>query len=248
MGISETIRKELNDLSELPQQEKLLKLAENTDNTVMFGAAYQSWYSRALKLVESLAPERLDEFVSYYLIDPKRKVFSSSTYVIQDYIKGVGARKDIHGDLLWDVNYCVMLRILNQIQIIASLASRVEGVLHDVTGHLLAELQDSELATAAKLKTVSRRAAGALAGVVLESHLQRVAINHKVAIRKKDPTIADLNDPLKKKNIYDVTMWRRIQLLADIRNRCTHKKSLEPTVEEVDELLSGVNSVIKSVF
>ena len=68
-----------------------------------------------------------------------------------------------------------------------------------MTGHLFAEIQDSELSAAVKLKTVSSRAAGAVAGVVLERHLQRVAVNHKIPIRKKDPTIADLNDPLKQK-------------------------------------------------
>ena len=29
---------------------------------------------------------------------------------------------------------------------------------------------------------------------------------------------------------------------------CTHKKTSEPTDEQVDELIAGVNSVIKNVF
>ncbi len=137
---------------------------------------------------------------------------------------------------------------MNQMQIIASLSSRIDSVLQDVTGYLFAELQDSELIAATKLKKVSLRAAGALAGVVLERHLQRAATNHSVSIRKKAPTISDLNDPLKKKGVYDVPMWRKIQLLADIRNLCSHQKAVEPTEEQVEELIAGVNSVIKSVF
>ena len=43
-------------------------------------------------------------------------------------------------------------------------------------------------------------------------------------------------------------IWRKIQLLADIRNDCAHQKTSEPTDEQVDELIAGVNSVIKSVF
>ena len=248
MSTSETTKKELNDLLEAKQQEKLIKLAENSDDLLEFGAAYQRWYSRAYKLVESLAPERLDEFVSYYLVDPKRKVLDARNYAIQDYMMCIAARKDIGDKPLWNVNHCVMLRIVNQIQIVDSLASRVESVLQDVTGHLLAEIQDSELTAAAKLKKVSIRAAGALAGVVLEGHLQRVTINHKIAIGKKNPTISDLNDALKEKNVYALPIFRKIQYLGDIRNLCTHKKDKEPTDEEVDELLSGVNSVIKSVF
>ena len=34
---------------------------------------------------------------------------------------------------------------MNQMQIIVSLSSRIDSVLHDVTGHLFAELHNSEL-------------------------------------------------------------------------------------------------------
>jgi hypothetical protein len=246
MSAAEEVKKELKAL--LDSQTELLDLAKDNKDIIKFGTKYQAWYSRAYKLVESLAPERLNEFTSYYLIDPKRKVSDASNYVIQDYIKGIGARTDHYDKPLWDTNNVVMIRILNQMQIIASLSSRIDSVLQDVTGHLFAELQDSELHAATQLKKISNRAAGALAGVVLERHLQRVAVNHKITIGKKSPTISDLNDPLKNKGVYDTPVWRKIQLLADIRNICSHQKSTEPTEEQVDELISGVNSVIKSVF
>jgi hypothetical protein len=87
-----------------------------------------------------------------------------------------------------------------------------------------------------------------LAGVVLERHLQRAATNHGITIRKKAPTISDLNDPLKQAGAYDVPTWRKIQLLADIRNICSHEKGQDPTTEQIDELILGVNSIVKSVF
>ena len=246
MSTTEEVKKELKAL--LDSQEQLLDLAKDNKDIIKFGTKYQAWYSRAYKLVDALAPERLNEFTTYYLIDPKRKLTDAGNYVIQDYIKGIGARTNHYDKPLWDTNNAVMIRILNQIQIIASLSSRIDSVLQDVTGHLFAELQDSELLAATQLKKISNRAAGALAGVVLESHLQRVAINHKVAISKKNPAISDLNDPLKNKGVYDTPVWRKIQLLADIRNICSHQKGSEPTEEQVDELISGVNSVIKSVY
>ena len=246
MSAVEEIKKELKAL--LDSQTELLDLAKDNKDIIKFGTNYQAWYSRAYKLVESLAPERLNEFTSYYLIDPKRKASDASNYVIQDYIKGIGARTNHYDKPLWDTNNAVMIRVVNQMQIIASLSSRIDSVLQDVTGHLFAELQDSELHAAIQLKKVSKRAAGALAGVVLERHLQRVAVNHKITIGKKNPTISDLNEPLKSKGVYDILVWRKIQLLVDIRNICSHQKSTEPTEEQVDELISGVNSVIKSVF
>ncbi|MGO9569729.1 MAG: hypothetical protein ACLP5H_19530 [Desulfomonilaceae bacterium] len=168
--------------------------------------------------------------------------------MLQDYIKGIGAPTDYYGKPHWDTNNLALLRILNQMQILASLESRIDSILQDVTGHLFAELQDSELTAAEKLKKISKRAAGALAGVVLERHLQRTAENHKITIRKKTPTISDLNDPLKNKGVYDTPVWRKIQLLADIRNLCSHQKTAEPTDDQVEELIAGVNSIIKSVF
>ena len=246
MSTTEEIKKELADL--LDKQTELFKLTEKNDDILKFGTAYQRWYSRALKLVESLAPERLAEFSSYYLIDPKRKLTDAGNYVIQDYIKGICARTNHYDKPLWDTNNLVYIRVSNQMQIIASLSSRIDSVLQDVKGHLFAELQDAELSAANNLMKVSFRAAGSLAGVVLERHLQRTAVNHGITIRKKSPTIADLNDPLKEKGVYEIPMWRKIQLLADLRNLCSHQKSTDPTKEQVEELISGVNLVVKSVF
>jgi hypothetical protein len=122
------------------------------------------------------------------------------------------------------------------------------NVLTDVKGHLLAEIDDEELAVAERLLKINLRAAGAVAGVVLEAHLQRVATNHSIRITKKDPTISDLNDPLKNAGVYDIPTWRKIQHLADVRNLCDHKKSREPTDSEVRDLIAGVAAIIKTVF
>lgn len=246
MTAAEELKNEIALL--LKEQSNLTELASDTKKLIEFGWEYQAWYSRAMKVVESLAPERLNEFVGYYLIDPKRKATYYTNYVIQDYIKAVGARTDHFDKPLWDINNTVQIRILNQAQIIQSLSSRIDSVLQDVTGHLFAELQDKELEAARQLSLVSFRAAGALAGVVLERHLQRAAKNHGITITKKNPTIADMNDPLKEKGVYSVPTWRKVQLLADIRNLCSHQKDEEPTKEQVEELINGVNVVIKSVF
>ena len=246
MGTKEQIKVELNALIE--SQGDLLALSKSNDDIVSFGTKYQKWYSRAYKIVEALAPERLPEFVSYYLIDTKRKITDAGNYVLQDYIKGIGARTDHYNKPLWDTHNLAAIRVVNQLQILSSLSSRIDSVLQDVTGHLFAELQDAELIAATQLKKISNRAAGALAGVVLERHLQRTIDNHKISIGKKSPTISDMNDPLKKNGIYDTPVWRKIQLLADIRNLCSHQKTSEPTDEQVDELIAGVNSIVKTVF
>lgn len=42
--------------------------------------------------------------------------------------------------------------------------------------------------------------------------------------------------------------WRKIQHLGDIRNLCDHNKDREPKNEEVEELIAGVETVIKTVY
>ena len=97
------------------------------------------------------------------------------------------------------------------------------------------------------MTSISLRAAGALAGVVLERHLQRAAENHGIVLKKKDPTTSDLNDPLKEKGVYGIPVWRKIQYLADIRNLCSHKNGADPSQEQVSELIEGVNAIVKTV-
>lgn len=111
------------------------------------------------------------------------------------------------------------------------------------------DLLDSELEAAGELlKHGFYRAAGAIAGVVLEKHLGQIAQNHKVTVKKKDPTIGELNDLLRAENVIEIPVWRQIQRLGDLRNLCDHNKGREPTNEEVQELISGVEKATKTLF
>ncbi len=164
MPTESDISKQLDKL--LTDVPSLLSLATNDDELLTFGEKYQHWYSSALRLVELLGQDRLAEFRSYYEIDPKRKSYSAGTYVIQDYVKGMAASKDYMGLPNWDTNTIVAIRLTNQSQILSSLKSRLGNVLSDVKGHLLAEIEDEELAVAERLLKINLRAAGAVAGVV----------------------------------------------------------------------------------
>lgn len=244
MDTKESISKEVTDLYN--EVAKIAQAFIKKDEEQNFQYEYQKWYTKALRVVEVLAPDRYAEFKSYYEIDPKRKSLGYGTYVIQDYLKGVAPSRISHPD--FDTRNQVGQCLLNQITIFHSVSERVESVLSDIDGQLLSEIQDAELETAKQLLKVSVRAAGSVAGVVVEKHLQKVVKNHSIIMRKKHPTISDLNDPLKNSNIIDTPTWRKITYLADIRNMCTHKKETEPTKEQVTELIDGANWLIKNVF
>jgi len=243
MSKHDLIRKELTALHD---EGTTLLVDFQKDSFHRFQYAYQDWYTRALRGVATLAPERLVEFRLYYEADPKRKGLTYGTFVIQDFIKGIAPSAVHHAD--FDCKRQVSVCFYNQLTILKSIGSRIGSILSDIEGELYADLKDSEISVARKLIKVSPRAAGALAGVVVEGHLQKVAAAHGVAVAKKSPTIADLNDPLKAAMVIDVPTWRKVGYLADLRNLCSHKKDTEPTKEQVGELIDGTEWLIKNVF
>jgi hypothetical protein len=112
-----------------------------------------------------------------------------------------------------------------------------------------ADLFDSELDAGRELlKKGFLRAAGVVAGIVLEKHLSQVCDKHGIVVRKQHPTISDLNDLLKNNNIIEVETWRFIQRLGDLRNLCAHNKDREPAKVEVGDLIDRADKAIKTLF
>lgn len=214
-----------------------------------FNSGYQKWYSESYEVIRQILPNRLGEFETLYKGD-KRKKIDSATYTIQDWLLGIRSPINEVTREKWfeDFNATVM-RFQNQLHILESARSRFESTLFDIQQIVRADLFDSELDSARDLlKNKFLRAAGAVAGVVLEKHLEQVCINHKVPITKKDPNISYYNDSLKKETVADIPTWRFIQRLGDLRNLCDHNKKREPTKEEVNDLIEGTDKITKTLF
>lgn len=82
-----------------------------------------------------------------------------------------------------------------------------------------ADLLDSEIeAERVLLAHGFDRAAGAVAGVVLEKHMAQVRGNHAVPMRKRDPSILDLDDALMSAEVFDIPSWRNVQRLGELRS------------------------------
>ena len=114
---------------------------------------------------------------------------------------------------------------------------RFDSSLFEIRQLVQADLFDSEIDAARELlKNKFVRAAGAIAGVVLEKHLTQVCEDHGLEIQKKHPALSDLNELLKANSVIDVLQWRFISMLADIRNLCDHNKAKEPTEQQVTDL------------
>ena len=243
MSKREIIHKEIDTLYD---EGAKLAVAFQEKKDKQFQYDYQRWYTKALKAISSLAPDRLTEFKEYYEIDPKRKSLGYGTFVIQDFLKNVVPNLDRYPE--FDDRKQTLICFFNQLTILKAVGERVDSVLDNIEGELYAELQDSELVIALQLAKLSPRAAGALVGVVIEGHLQKVADAKGVKIAKKNPTIADINDALKTASVIDTPTWRKISFLADLRNLCSHKKDVEPTREQVAEIIQGAEWLTKNVF
>lgn len=211
-----------------------------------FDTVYQLWYSEAKALIRQLLPDRLANFVSHYEKPKPRKELSSESYRIEDYLQGISVMRGNTKVVGLDA---AIPHLHQQLAILKAVKARFESSLFDICQLVQADLFDSELDAARELhKNKFSRAAGAVAGVVLEKHLIQVCANHSVSVSKKAPSINDLNDLLKNANVIDVPQWRFIQHLGDVRNLCDHSKAAEPTSTQVDDLINGVEKTIKTLF
>jgi len=212
-----------------------------------FKDTYQKWYSESLLVIKQLLPDRVQDFVRFYEKSKTRKSIESGNYVIEDYLQGMTVTRG------WEKVKIVgpesaIPQFQQQLNVLKSLEARFDSTLFDIKQLVQADLFDSELASAKELlKYKFARAAGAMAGVILEKHLAQVAKSHNLSL-KKNPAINDLNEALKNNNVIDTAQWRFIQHLGDIRNLCSHNKDKEPMIQDGEDLISGVDKIIKTVF
>ena len=209
-----------------------------------FREEYETWYSEALALIKQILPDRLEDFVALYERPKNRKITNQDNYVIQDFLQGTTVYIDGDRDSLRGV----IAPFEQQAAILRATSKRFESSLFEIRQLVQADLFDSELDAARELlRHKFLRAAGAIAGVVLEGHLLQVCKDHDVAVQRKHPGISALNDALKDSHVIDTSQWRFIGMLADIRNVCDHNKDIEPTGNKVNDLIDGADKVVRTV-
>lgn len=211
-----------------------------------FKKKYDIWYNESYMLIKQLMPDRLEDFILQYK-QPKRKTITNLTYTISDYLQGVEI-KNIYGEVVVSRENAVS-KFQQQYLIVQSLKHRFESSLYDIRQLVQADMMDSEIDSAKLLlKNGFMRAAGAICGVVLEKHFATVCESRNIKPKKKNPCINDYNQLLKDEGVIDTATWRHLQMLGDIRNLCDHNKEMEPTKGQLEDLISGTDKVIKTVF
>ena len=230
---------ELNDdylMSQILDATDRKFVEENSDAT--FSDKYQMWYSEAYALISQILPMRIVDFEAYYKKPKGVSGLSLSKYLIDTCRFDFGSTAEIYLKLYQQ-----------QYLILKAVANRFESSLYDIKQLLQADVFDSEIDSARELcKKGFYRAAGAICGVVIEKHLSEVCTQHQIKVTKKNPGINDYNELLKSNNVIDISVWRNIQRLADIRNMCDHHKGAEPTKDNIEELIAGTDKIIKTVY
>src|SRR5215813_3438155 len=149
-----------------------------------------------------------------------------------------------HGEMIPSVSLTFLAHFGQQIRILSAVRDGLEYVLADLQGTIYGDVENHVLVAVHRLSQYGHhRAAGALAGVLLEIHLAHIAAKYRVAMGAKSPDITMLNTALKRGGIYDGESWRSIQRLAALRDDWVDTARRDPTVDELTAFLHEVQTV-----
>ena len=192
---------------------------------------YYIWYGKACKVIQILAPDNLQDFQNFF----------------NKYIQGWLINPKIEHDLDSRLNRFES-GFRTQRYILKAIRQNADHALFNLESEIQHRVYKSEMEIARDLKKQKYlRAAGAIAGVILEVHLKNVVINKGIMPKKKNPGISDYNEALKDAKAYEVATWRQVQMCGDIRNKCVHPKETEPTGYEIDTIISSAEIIIATV-
>ena len=205
---------------------------------------YQVWYTQTLRLVERVLPERRREFEGYYRSDQESRDQSATISAILGSLSGPRAtgekREALAGLFDSGLEQGTFLHLLGMQ--LAILASAVPTLLPEE------RRPDRELQAARRLLSKGhRRAAGAVAGLILENHLRKVAQRHGLAVPERDSSsLPRLNRALRKAGVCGRARARQIERLAELGDSCVRRKR-KISRKRVSELLSGVEETLLHV-
>jgi hypothetical protein len=193
------------------------KAKAEVDAVPAFERVYHHWYSEALPLVKLLLPDRHADFVRLYERPKTRKDLSHATYRIEDACQSLAGTRG--GVVTVDMKAAINL-LDQQIAIVEAIERRFDSSLFDIRQMVQADLLDNELDSARELLANKfTRAAGAVAGVVLEGHLKEVCDKH--GLPKKSGTIAVLNAGISSSSLGLPHWWLRASLAWSLASDTT---------------------------
>jgi hypothetical protein len=203
---------------------------------------YEAWYTNALRMVQNLVPERLEDFVSAYKNSRSGPV-GSSNYTIQDHLLGIKVNRSSRAE--YDSTVLFRSLVLRQVGILSSLLKPKPVSVGAQEDGLQAESYNRALDQAQKLFEGGKsHPAGVLAANVLEIYLRWQWRKRNIKVEEKGFSMAEINDFLYKFRAYYHTTYIRVQGLIPIAEACLDPRKKTPSKREIGELISALRKVL----
>ncbi len=207
---------------------------------------YHAWYNKSCEMVRIFSPRRLEEFEAFYTgskhikkIEDLDSMTAGITHCFQE-LPITPDNKKIKR--LIKFNVCLNM----QRDILIAIAENFDKDILNLESTIQYGISKSEIDIAKELKENKHfRAAGAIAGVVIEVHLRAVATKRDIQL-PINPQMKHYNEKLKGK-AYDATITKQIELCSIIRNKCAHASDNPPTDDEINTIISIAEKIIATV-
>ncbi len=190
---------------------------------------YHPWYYKSCALIKIFLPEKLPEFEMFYTDYIRSWLINSET----DDSKGRRFKKFESG-------------FKTQRRILSAIATNADHFIFNLETNFQYGVYKSAMDIAKEIQEEDSRIAGAIASVMLEVHLKKIAIKHGIE-DKENNSIADYNNFLKTKRVYDGILADQIKPCRKIRNKCIHTNQGDPSVGEVSTIIHIADRVIAEV-
>ncbi|PHQ31502.1 DUF4145 domain-containing protein [Rhodopirellula bahusiensis] len=115
------------------------------------------------------------------------------------------------------------------------------GYLFDLRKLIHAEVFADELDLAGHyLENDGKTAAAVVAGVVLETTLRKIVADNGLT----GFSLSQMNDNLRKADIYTKIIWRQVKAWADIRNAAAHGSADQIDAEDIERMIAGIRDFV----
>lgn len=193
---------------------------------------YEVWYNQALTLVSTYLPKREPDFIQAY---------SNLSSVIQF--------DDCNYKRLGVYNSTLRKNLTTQQNLLKSIPPKIETEELRVRKGISTEITNEEIHQAKQLfEDDLIRPAGVVAGVAIERHLlTECEVTERDVEYEYDYGIKALADSLHDVDIISKTQHGQIEYLGKLRNKCAHADEEEPTLSEVDRLITQTEDIIREI-
>lgn len=209
-------------LIKIPQKEYGYTFTATLDvDREQLDSKYYSSYTEAIIFIKQVAPHMLDNFIQLH--------------------------NTINEPLRVQKIYTILLQ---QKSILEGVKRRFTSSLFDIQHLAQADLFSDALDQARYLCTHKYyRAAGIVAGVVLEQHLKSICNTQGFTIKEKNPSISHYKITLWDENKY-ITANQSDDLIkfGRLRNDCGHDRVEEPTKDDIQNLINGVDNIRNTIL